>query len=87
TAAVEISETILLTSRESLAPMSYGIYLYMQSIVGRGPGAALGVIAVVVVALGTYASHHFVASRQAHNVARNGTRREVREERLMGRRT
>ena len=72
TAAVEISETILLTSRESLAPMSYGIYLYMQSIVGRGPGAALGVIAVVVVALGTYASHYFVASRQAHNVARKG---------------
>jgi iron(III) transport system permease protein len=72
TAAVEISETILLTSRESLAPMSYGIYLYMQSIVGRGPGAALGVIAVVVVALGTYASHHFVASRQAHNIARKG---------------
>ncbi|HQY27546.1 MAG TPA: iron ABC transporter permease [Burkholderiaceae bacterium] len=70
TAAVEISETILLTSRESLAPMSYGIYLYMQSIVGRGPGAALGVIAVVVVALGTYASHHFVASRQAHHIAR-----------------
>ena len=30
TAAGEISETILLTSRESLAPMSYGIYLYMQ---------------------------------------------------------
>ena len=27
--------------------MSYGIYLYMQSIAGRGPGAALGVIAVV----------------------------------------
>lgn len=72
TAAVEISETILLTSRESLAPMSYGIYLYMQSIVGRGPGAALGVIAVVVVALGTHASHHFVASRQAHNIARKG---------------
>ncbi|MCZ2096150.1 MAG: iron ABC transporter permease [Anaerolineae bacterium] len=73
TAAVEISETILLTSRESLAPMSYGIYLYMQSIVGRGPGAALGVIAVAVVALGTYASHHFVASRQAHDIARRGT--------------
>jgi iron(III) transport system permease protein len=70
TAAVEISETILLTSRESLAPMSYGIYLYMQSIAGRGPGAALGVIAVVVVALGTYASHRIVASRQAHNIAR-----------------
>jgi iron(III) transport system permease protein len=63
TAAVEISETILLTSRESLAPMSYGIYLYMQSIAGRGPGAALGVIAVAIVALGTYASHRFMHSR------------------------
>ncbi|MCC6474399.1 MAG: iron ABC transporter permease [Burkholderiales bacterium] len=65
TAAGEISETILLTSRESLAPMSYGIYLYMQSIAGRGPGAALGVLAVVLVGLGTYLSHRLVASRQA----------------------
>jgi len=63
TAAVEISETILLTSRESLAPMSYGIYLYMQSIAGRGPGAALGVIAVVIVAIGTYVSHRFMHAR------------------------
>jgi iron(III) transport system permease protein len=60
TAAVELSATILLTSTESQAPMSYGIYLYMQSIAGRGPGAALGVIAVVVVAVGTYFSHRFV---------------------------
>ena len=37
--------------------MSYGIYLYMQSIAARGPGAALGVIAVVIVGLGTYFSH------------------------------
>jgi iron(III) transport system permease protein len=37
--------------------MSYGIYLYMQSVAGRGPGAALGVIAIVVVAIGTYLSH------------------------------
>jgi iron(III) transport system permease protein len=66
TAAVEISETILLTSRESLAPMSYGIYLYMQSIAGRGPGAALGVIAVVLVAIGTYLSHRFVAANSPH---------------------
>ncbi len=67
TAAVEISETILLTSRESLAPMSYGIYLYMQSIAGRGPGAALGVIAVVLVAVGTYLSHRFVAANAPQN--------------------
>ncbi len=57
TAAVELSATILLTSAQSQAPMSYGIYLYMQSIAGRGPGAALGVIAVAVVAFGTYLSH------------------------------
>jgi iron(III) transport system permease protein len=46
TAAVELSATILLTSAESQAPMSYGIYLYMQSVAGRGPGAALGVLAI-----------------------------------------
>ena len=57
TAAVELSATILLTSAESQAPMSYGIYLYMQSIAGRGPGAALGVLAIIVVAIGTYISH------------------------------
>ncbi len=60
TAAVELSATILLTSSESQAPMSYGIYLYMQSIAGRGPGAALSVIAVVMVALGTYLSHRVI---------------------------
>ena len=60
TAAVELSATILLTSSQSQAPMSYGIYLYMQSIAGRGPGAALSVIAVVVVALGTYLSYRVI---------------------------
>lgn len=60
TAAVELSATIMLTAAESQAPMSYGIYLYMQSAAGRGPGAALGVLAVIVVALGTYASHVIV---------------------------
>jgi iron(III) transport system permease protein len=60
TAAVELSATILLTTRESQAPMSYGIYLYMQSVAGRGPGAALGVLLVGVVAVGTYLSHRVV---------------------------
>jgi iron(III) transport system permease protein len=60
TAAVELSATILLTTSESQAPMSYGIYLYMQSVAGRGPGAALGVLAVIIVAIGTYASHVIV---------------------------
>ncbi|WVN41512.1 iron ABC transporter permease [beta proteobacterium MWH-UniP1] len=66
TAAAEISETILLTSKESLAPMSYGIYLYFQSIAGRGPGAALSVVAVTLVALGTYISHRLAAAATPH---------------------
>jgi iron(III) transport system permease protein len=60
TAAVELSATILLVVRESQAPMSYGIYLYMQSVAGRGPGAALGVLLVLTVAVGTYLSHRLV---------------------------
>lgn len=71
TAAVELSATILLVVRESQAPMSYGIYLYMQSVAGRGPGAALGVLAVALVALGTYLSHRVVERTQmAHAPAR-----------------
>ena len=65
TAAVELSATILLASAQSQAPMSYGIYLYMQSIAGRGPGAALAVLAGVVVAVGTYLSHRFVERSRA----------------------
>ena len=64
TAAVELSATILLSSAESQAPMSYGIYLYMQSVAGRGPGAALGVIAIIVVAFGTYVSHRVTVSQE-----------------------
>lgn len=66
TAAVELSATILLTVKESQAPMAYGIYLYMQSVAGRGPGAALGVLAVLIVALGTYASHLLVERANQH---------------------
>jgi iron(III) transport system permease protein len=66
TAAAEISETILLTSKESMAPMSYGIYLYFQSIAGRGPGAALSVIAITLVAFGTYLSHRIAATATPH---------------------
>ncbi|MEF7613331.1 iron ABC transporter permease [Aquincola sp. MAHUQ-54] len=68
TAAVELSATILLVSADSQAPMSYGIYLYMQSVAGRGPGAALGVLAIVVVALGTWLSHR-VAERTGSRFA------------------
>jgi iron(III) transport system permease protein len=64
TAAVELSATILLVVQESQAPMSYGIYLYMQSVAGRGPGAALGVLLVLTVAVGTYLSHRLVERSQ-----------------------
>lgn len=57
TAAVELSATLLLVARSSDAPIAYGIYVYMQSAAGRGPGAALGVIAVVVVAIATYLAY------------------------------
>jgi iron(III) transport system permease protein len=70
TAAVELSATILLTTAESQAPMSYGIYLYMQSVSGRGPGAALGVLAVIIVAIGTYASHVLVERASARNTSK-----------------
>lgn len=67
TAAVELSATIMLVSQESDAPLAYGLYLFMQSAAGRGPGAALGVIAVVIVGLATYLSHTIVErTRQAH---------------------
>lgn len=60
TAAVELSATIMLVSSENDAPLSYGLYLFMQSAAGRGPGAALGVMAVVIVGLATYLSHRLV---------------------------
>jgi iron(III) transport system permease protein len=69
TAAVELSATIMLVTAQSDAPMSYGIYLYMQSIAGRGPGAALGVIAVVMVGLGTYFSNRLIRNRAAGHAA------------------
>jgi iron(III) transport system permease protein len=53
TSAVELSSTILLVPRIELGPLSYGIYIYMQSALGRGAGAALGVVAIVLVAAGT----------------------------------
>jgi iron(III) transport system permease protein len=59
TAAVELSATLLLVARSDDAPIAYGIYVYMQSAAGRGPGAALGVIAVVTVAVATFISYRF----------------------------
>ena len=56
TSAVDLSATILLIPRVELGPLSYGIYLYTRSAVGRGPGAALGVVAILLVAVGTWAA-------------------------------
>ena len=56
TAAVELSATLMLVQNTSDAPLAYGLYVFMQSPAGRGPGAALGVIAVALVAICTLLS-------------------------------
>lgn len=60
TASVELSATIMLVGRQSDAPLAYGLYVFMQSAAGRGPGAALGMVAVVIVGLATYLSHRVI---------------------------
>lgn len=57
TAAVELSATLMLVQSNSDAPLAYGLYVFMQSPAGRGPGAALGMIAVILVAICTFLSH------------------------------
>jgi iron(III) transport system permease protein len=64
TAAVELSATIMLVSRESDAPLAYGLYVFMQTAAGRGPGAALGMIAVLIVGIATYLSHRVIERGQ-----------------------
>jgi iron(III) transport system permease protein len=71
TAAVELSATLMLVTRSADAPLAYGIYIYMQSAAGRGPGAALGVIAVVVVAIATFISYR-IAEHERSLKARVG---------------
>ncbi len=66
TAAVELSATIMLVSSEADAPLAYGIYVFMQSAAGRGPGAALGIIAVLIVGVGTYLSHRVIERSKRH---------------------
>lgn len=56
TAAVELSATMMLVQANSDAPLAYGLYVFMQSPAGRGTGAALGIIAVVIVGISTYLS-------------------------------
>jgi len=64
TAAVELSATLMLIQSNSEAPIAYGLYMFMQSPAGRGPGAALGVIAVILVAVCTFASHYVIERSQ-----------------------
>jgi iron(III) transport system permease protein len=63
TSCVELSSTIMLVPRVELGPISYGIYIYMQSPLGRGAGAALGVVAILMVAAGTYLTHRAFGAR------------------------
>jgi iron(III) transport system permease protein len=60
TAAVELSATLMLVQNTSDAPLAYGLYVFMQSSAGRGPGAALGVIAVLLVAVCTLLSNWII---------------------------
>lgn len=63
TSSVELASTIMLVPRIELGPISYGIYLYMQSPLGRGAGAALGVISILLVAIGTYLTQRIFGGR------------------------
>ena len=76
TASVELSATIMLVAVDSDAPLAYGIYEFMQSASGRGPGAALGVIGVMFVGIGTYISHRIIersrVSREATVIVAEG---------------
>ena len=65
TAAVELSATLMLVQSSDDAPLAYGLYVFMQSAAGRGAGAALGVIAVLLVAICTYLSHLVIEKSQS----------------------
>ena len=64
TAAVELSATLMLVQSNSDAPLAYGLYVLMQSPAGRGPGAALVIIAVILVAICTLLSHLVIERSQ-----------------------
>jgi iron(III) transport system permease protein len=64
TAAVELSATLMLVQSTSDAPLAYGLYVFMQSPAGRGPGAALGIIAVILVAACSLISNWIIERNQ-----------------------
>jgi ABC-type Fe3+ transport system permease subunit len=51
--ASDLSSTLLLVSRPELGTLSYGVFVSMNEAGGRGPGAALGVLIIAIVAAGT----------------------------------
>jgi iron(III) transport system permease protein len=70
TAAVELSATLMLVQSNADAPLAYGLYVFMQSASGRGAGAALGVIAVIIVAVSIVASQYLVDRDLANKTER-----------------
>ena len=54
-AAVDLSSAMLLFPSETDAPVSYSIYLHMQSTRGRGTGAALAILSIGLVSLSLFA--------------------------------
>lgn len=70
TSAVELSATLMLVQNTSDAPLAYGLYVFMQSPAGRGPGAALGIIAVLLVAVCSLASNAIVERNNKRRSAR-----------------
>jgi iron(III) transport system permease protein len=63
TSCVEFASTIMLVPRIEMGPIAYGIYLYMQSPLGRYSGAALGVVAILLVSVGTYLTHRIFGGK------------------------
>jgi iron(III) transport system permease protein len=61
---------LMLVQSNADAPLAYGLYVFMQSASGRGAGAALGVIAVVIVAVSIVASQYLVDRDLANKTER-----------------
>ena len=57
TAAVELSATLMLVQSNADAPLAYGLYVFMQSAAGRGPGRRSASSPSLLVALCTFTSH------------------------------
>jgi iron(III) transport system permease protein len=63
--AVDLSSAMLLVPSETEAPISYSIYLHMQSTTGRGTGSALAVLAIGFVAVAMIGVVSLLRTRRA----------------------